>query len=175
MKVLKTLLVVMLGTLVLLFSCAAIKPSERPDNKPVVFYTQYDCWQSPFNPHKILTSWNVVAADKLKLNMVLVLVGNSKVDWEKVKLQNIDPSLAPIPKGEIASSVGFVFVNTSIDTVELVLYLYANKLGVFHIYKLNVETECYELLQDLTLQNAYWADGIKMSSKTNKIFYNIYK
>lgn len=154
MKYLKMACLILAG-LFLFTSCAGLQSTSKrqlnePEafkqnkNPPVNFYVKHNCWKSPFNPHDVLQYWVKVGARQVNSIMVLVIVGNPKIDWKHNYGPGINPTKMPIPKGETASAVVFVFVRTPVNTMELVVFGYKDDLGVQNTYVWDKETNCYE-------------------------------
>lgn len=140
MKHLKIALV-LLGTLLLLFSCTSIlTENNQPGNTPTDFYVKHDCWESPFSPHEILDSWPIIKTKMANDYMALVMVGNPKIDWEQKRELEMD-----IPEGELTLAVIFVFVELSTGKIELFSFGYVNKDSTFYIYAWNIHQNCYTL------------------------------
>jgi len=158
MKFLKLVLVVLFIT-----SCVSLNAtSKRQLHEPEEiksprapapdFYVKHDCWKSPFNPHEVLQYWVKLGSRQLKPNAAIAVVGNPKINWREIsgnKSLNV-----PIPPGEIASLVVFVFAKTQSGTVELMSYGYYDDLGVQRVFVLNAKAKCYEKHLAVKQQNS---------------------
>lgn len=138
MKYLKIALV-LLGTLLLLFSCTNTRmKNTQPSGMPTDFYVKHNCWESPFDPHEILDSWPVIKTKMMDNYMALIMVGNPKIDWE-YKLE------MDIPEGDLTLAVVFAFVELPTGVVELFSFGYVDKDSTFYIYAWNIQQNCYTL------------------------------
>ena len=154
MKYLKGILLTLLSSIFLFSACGADmfdrrlhEPDEfrSPDDLIMSFYPQYECWKSPFNPHEVLRHWPLLLLEYVKRPMLLVMVGNPKIEWNENYKIGEDPSEILIPEGEITAVVVFVFAEMAPQYVELLTYGYADREGNYYIYKWNVDQECYTL------------------------------
>jgi hypothetical protein len=131
------------------------------NNPPVNFYVKHNKWESPFNPHEIIQYWVKIAAQPANKDILVAILGNPKIDWEFLKNKNVDPMKVGIPKGEIASAVVFIFVQTPQRTIELFSYGYLDDLGVQNMYVLNLKTMTYERKEVPKQQKSCLEDHIK--------------
>jgi len=164
MRFLKTASLLILAGLVLV-SCINLKSMSTPitqaqptfnrqlyepdefktgNHPPITFYVKHNKWKSPFNPHEVLQYWVRLAAQQVNEKVMIAMLGNPKVDWKFLRNKNVDPMKVGIPKGEIASAVIFIFVQTPQRTIELFSYGYKDDLGVQNVYVLNLETMVYK-------------------------------
>ena len=192
MKLLKVVSLLFLAAL-LLISCASIKSLATPiaaaqptidqqrklhepdefktgNNPPITFYIKHNKWESPFNPHEVLQYWVKVMAQPVNDQVMVAILGNPKIDWEVLVSRNIDPTKVAIPKGEIASSVIFIFVRTPQRTIELFSYGYKDDLGVQHAYVLDVETRTYKKKLIPKQQQSCLDYHLKDASVSNPIY-----
>lgn len=153
MKFLKTAGLLVLA-LLFMTSCAGFNTTSKrqlhepeeirtPGTPAPNFYVKHSCWKSPFNPHEVIQYWVKIGARQLNPIAVMIVAGNPKINW-KQDYRGTDPTLVPIPKGEIASAIVFFLVKTPTNTIELVAFVYKDDLGVQNLYILNMETKCYE-------------------------------
>lgn len=116
---------------------------KQGDHKEFNFYLKRSSWDSPFNPHEVLRYWvHLDAAAPSGPNITLGLVGNPKADWTN-RARIKDPAKIPIPEGEIAAAVLFVFVRVPSGIIELAGYGYRDKNGVVNFYGWNKEAMKY--------------------------------
>lgn len=183
MKVLKITLILMLGALFLLSGCAGLqtKTSDPAPNRqlhepesitssnapPVDFYTHYNCWKSPFNPHDVIQYWTKLGHRQINQVTMVVMLGNPTIDWKKALENTVG---VPVPKGEIAAIIVCVFVRTQVG-IELAAYGYTDNLGVRHTFRLDMETKCYKKHLIPTQQDSCVTNYLKATfstSPTNK-------
>ena len=167
MRLLASLTVVIILLLVLSTSTLAGYLTSCSDNNPMCkdgkltyqLHTKYD---TPFNPHRILDTWEVLAQEILPgVPMPFIIMGNPKIDWGKFP-QGLDPTLAILPDGEIYSAVVFTFCllpdeegNMENGTVELLLISYRDPTyGTTIIHSLNEAKNGYEKMLD-TLKESF--------------------
>lgn len=154
MKFLKTAALLVLSFL-FIASCASLNTTSKrqlhepeeirtPGTPALNFYVKHQCWKSPFNPHEVLQYWVKLTAQQLNPITALAVMGNPKINWQQLRGQGVTPMDVPIPFGEIATAVVFVFIRMEIGTVELMSYGYNDDLGIQHIFVLDLETKCYE-------------------------------
>ena len=150
MKALKNIFLLVLVSLFLLSACVGTQPSKPVITKPVPkvsdipLYTKRDCWKSLFNPHQILHEWPKLFVKPLSNMMVVVVAGNPKINWEENNRKRQHLKM-PVPEGEIAAIIIFVFVTIDGTTTELGSFGYKDKHGVSYIYALDMGTNCYIL------------------------------
>jgi len=151
MKSLKSIFLLVLGSLFLLSACAGVQPSKPVITKPVPkaskppLYVKHACWKSPFNPHEVLENWTKLVMKPLSGAMVMTILGNPKINWKQDYQAGPKYSATPVPEGEITSVVIFVFVTVDRITLELAAFGYKDKHGIKHTYMLDVDTNCYIL------------------------------
>ena len=72
-------------------------------------YERHDKYDTPFNPHEILNTWKTVLQTLITPDgLPFVIMGNPKIDWDKV-LKQLNPTLAIIPEDENYAAVVFTF------------------------------------------------------------------
>lgn len=155
MKVLRITFLLVLGSLFLLFACAAQQPDKPIITNPVVeekslesktsIYTQYDCWESPFSPHKVLDTWPKLSIYPTKALMIMVIAGNPKINWQTDYVPGTPFTSVAVPEGEVTSVVVFVFGIVDVKTVELLVFGYQDRYDQYSVYKLDIDKECYVL------------------------------
>lgn len=82
----------------------------------------YEKYESSFNPHETFVKWTIVHSN-LSSTTFLCVVGNPKIQWNET---NRDTE-QPIPDGEIASQIVYIFQPRPDDLWELVMYMYRDK------------------------------------------------
>jgi hypothetical protein len=99
-------------------------------------YVQRLGWESPFDPHEVLTSWQRLWTGSVTQRETVVVMGNPKVKWdqEKLNLLGLDAKLIKVPPGEETAVILFIFVTTPIGTVELAGYGYYDDIGIQHLF-----------------------------------------
>lgn len=155
----------------LVFGCVTPSEFNRKLNEPVEFkagdrqstdfYNHRSPWDSPFNPHEVLQYWESIGAESLNLISVMVIVGNPKINWQEIDINQQDPFRLPIPKGEFASAVVFIF--TTIDDPkkpELFGYGYTDKNGREQLYEWNKDKKRYTQFVDSGEQNINYTYNI---------------
>lgn len=134
MKLPKAFIVLALS-IFLVFSCVTIPELNRKFNEPaefkvgnhlsIDFYEQKEPWDSSFNPHEVLRYWKKIHANIMSSRSMLIIVGNPKINWTGNKRS---PDSLPIPEGEFASAVAFMFMAIKDPKVlELVGYGYTDR------------------------------------------------
>lgn len=107
----------------------AANPETAPQ-KEESFYNIRSPWDSAFNPHEVFSSWISLTMNMdLNKGIMIVMMGNPKVNWEEAIVKYPNPNDIPFPPGEITMVVTFVFglpVEAE-DKVELVGYGYYDK------------------------------------------------
>ena len=155
MKALKIAFLLILGSLLLLFACAAQQPEKPIITNPVVeekapesntsMYTQYNCWKSPFNPHEALETWPKLSIYPTDSLLIIVVAGNPKINWQTDYVPGTPFTSVDVPEGEVTSVIIFVFGIIDADTIELLVFGYQDKYEQHSIYKLDVDRKCYVL------------------------------
>jgi len=157
MKALKNTLLLVLCSLFLLSACAGLQPNKpvvtnstpeevkSPEHPPLDFYVKHDCWRSSFNPHEVLQYWAKLDDRQISETMLLVIVGNPKINWERDYQIGTNYSDMPVPAGEITSAVIFAFIRVDISTIELAVFGYKDKDDISYTYRWSKTDNCYLL------------------------------
>ena len=82
----------------------------------------YEKYESTFDPHKTFEDWPLLHSN-LSSTTFLCIVGNPKIQWNET---NRDTD-QPIPNGELASQLVYIFQPRPDDLFELVMYMYKDK------------------------------------------------
>jgi len=122
------------------------EPEEfRSENyPPVTFYVRRGPWDSPFNPHDVIRYWRRSKMKRYNGFSVGESV-NPKIFWIE-NYEGMDISTLPIPEGEFAASVRFIFSRTI--PVELMGYQYRDINGKNITYYWSRRKLRYTLMED---------------------------
>ncbi len=140
----------------LMFSCVAIETKpifDRQQHEPtefkkearpeITFYNKRSPWESSFNPHEVLQYWTKVWMGRTNPSVLIVIMGNPKINWKNIDIRRNNPGEMRPPKGEFSAAVMFLFQAVRGAKPELTNYGYILN-GIKHFYRWNNYKDIYE-------------------------------